>query len=256
MRRYAQSESSAEEANKERLAEVLSRMLVLSQERQNSTNEYSNFLEMKWINDTNPEVQAARGVPGQGKDEVGKNSMETEAYGLVLNALEDLISDTKNMSRSIENKLDRDTREVESLSCKVNLLNARIRCISERKKKRKTRSRAEARPHEPKLLPLWTPTQTPVLSSKANVFHRKALVSRLVTGMYYDEFKQDNDDEEAKELEEEIREQEAEIRRETALSKELEEMALEAREMSQEADSGEDVKAATQMPEHPYTPLA
>lgn len=250
MQKSAQSQSG----NEERLADVLSRMLALSQDRQNSVNEYSHFLEMKWMADTNPEVQAARSMPSQDREgDDGKNNVETEAYGLVLGALEDLLSDVTNMSQSIENRLERDTRDVETLSGRVTVLNARIRSIAERKVKRKTDSQTTAKPHEPKLLPLWTPMVTPKLSSKANVFHRRALVSRLVTGVYYDEFKTGNEEEQA--LEEEIKEQQEEIRRETQLSHELEAMALEAAEMAEAGSETAAVAAAVEMPDTPFTPF-
>lgn len=243
------------DANK-RLADVLSRALAMSQERQNNVNELSHYLEMKWVNDANPEVQAARMMPGTGKEK-GKISVETESHGLVLNALEYLISDVMNMSQSIENRLLRDAQDVESLSSRVNLLNARIRSTAERKVKKKTgisqsqKRRAKSssmssttttavqKPHEPKLLPLWTPQETPKLSTKGSVFHRKALVSRLVTGLYYEELNKKNDAahaEENKEMEEEIKEAEEEIRRESQLSEALEMMALEAREAAEKVD--------------------
>lgn len=238
-----------------RLADVLSRSLAMNQERQNSVNELSHYLEMKWVNDANPEVQAARMMPSTGKEE-GKNNVETETYGLVLNSLEDLISDVTNMSQSIENRLVRDTQDVESLSSRVNMLNARIRSIAERRVKRKAgdsklrKRRAKSsssssssatvvqKPHEPKLLPLWTPQETPKLSTKGSVFHRKALVSRLVTGLYYEELNKKDDAAHAaenKEMEEEIKEAEEEIKRESQMSEALEKMALEAKQLAGDA---------------------
>jgi hypothetical protein len=253
--------SSAEE--KDQLSNVLSDVLLKNADHQRSMNEISQYLEMQWMNDRNPDVQVARITPDQGD----AASVELEGYSTVLASLEQLVADVSTMSNNIESRLERDTYSVQALTGRVSMLHARIRSISERKVRRsydKSASTSAAdshhpggvkggkrhaptsssvaihRPYEPNLMPVWSPAAVGTalcLDDKSNVFHRKALVSRLTTAEYYQN--STLDEEERQELQEEIAQAEEEIRRESELSDALEAMAaLSIQQQQQQQQQG------------------
>ena len=173
------------------LAEILARFLDKYQEQQAALNDLSQYLEAKWINDRNPDIQAARSINGK---HISK-SATVEGYQAVFMSLEGLLMDVASICQSIENRLEKDHHDVSTLSAQVNMLNNRIRSISERSARYKFKSKGKKTTfntsfldrfsHDSRMPPLWTPSELIELSSRTQVFHRRALVTRLVTDVYY-----------------------------------------------------------------------
>ena len=112
---------------------------LLANNLQGSLTEMTQYLEMKFINENNPDVQAARmkDVSSLDSGNVPASDVELEGLSSIAAALEHLMQDVSTMSISIENHIRSDTYRVESLASQVNMLTSRIQMINEREHRKK-----------------------------------------------------------------------------------------------------------------------
>ena len=202
---------------------------LLASNLQGNLTEMSQYLEMKFTNEGNPDVQAARMKDLRSLESKGASSSgaELEGYASVAMAFEQVMEDVTTMSSSIENRLKADMDQVESLAGQVTMLTSRLRMINERVQRKKMVESSKvvgiAKLYEPEQLQDWVPIEDAAaltLADTAHVFHRLPLAKRLndANTIFYSLTEQEYDTA--------TKEAEAEVAVENELRADLEQMAI------------------------------
>ena len=161
---------------------------LLASNMQGSLTEMTQYLEMKFVNERNPDVQAARMKEMKSLDakDVPVSGVELEGYSSIATAFEQMVQDVATMSSSIENRMKADMDQVESLSGQVTMLTSRLYMINERVQRKKMAKSPKVvgirKLYEPEQFSDWVPVEDAeslTLSDSAHVFHRRPLARRL-----------------------------------------------------------------------------